>query len=97
MLQQTLAVFLVLLLLGGTLWLLRKKGIARLKVSLPRRPGGVKRLEVLDRIVLTPHHSLHLVRLDNRTVLIGVSPSGCTQIDPGIAPGTPLRREECLA
>jgi flagellar biogenesis protein FliO len=80
MFQQLLAVFLVLALLGAALWLLRRKGMAKLNVGFTRRSSAVRRLEVVDRIALTAHHSLHLVRVENRMILIGVSPSGCTQM-----------------
>jgi hypothetical protein len=30
---------------------------------------------------LTPHHSLHLVRLADRTLLIALSPSGCNLLE----------------
>lgn len=81
MLQQFLAVFLVLALLAAALWLLRRKGLAKVNVGFPRRASTTRRLEVVDRIALTAQHSLHLVRVEDRLILIGVSPSGCTQIE----------------
>jgi len=79
--QQILAVFLVLALLITTLTLLRKKGLASLNFSLPRRSNGTKQMQQVDRIVLTAHHSLHLVRVRDRMILIGVSPSGCNAVE----------------
>ncbi len=37
-------------------------------------------MAVIERMPLTAQHSLHLVRVLDETILIGVSPSGCTQI-----------------
>jgi flagellar biogenesis protein FliO len=87
--QQLLAVFLVLALLGASLWLLRRKGVVKVNAGFARRSSATRRLEVIDRIVLTTHHSLHLVRVDHRTILIGVSPAGCTQIQLGLTSSEP--------
>ncbi|MDP3000352.1 MAG: flagellar biosynthetic protein FliO [Bryobacterales bacterium] len=78
--EQMLAVGLVAVLLAGTLLWLRRKGFAGAAANLlgVRRP---RRLEMLDRLSLTPQHSLHLVRLGNRTLLLGRSPSGLALLD----------------
>ncbi len=83
MLQQLLAVALVLGLLVAAVWLLKRKGWARISARGPRgsRADGQPRLEVIDRLVLTPQHSLHLVRLADRTLLVGLSPSGCNLLE----------------
>ena len=80
MLQQLLAIFLVLALLITTLWLLRRKGLASVNLSLPRRSAGPKEMELIERLTLTAHHSLHLVRVKDRVILIGLSPSGCNTL-----------------
>ena len=79
-LQQAAAVLLVLVLLGAALYALRGRG---LQMVLTRRAsGGNQRLlESLERLPLTPQHSLHLVRVEDRTVLVAVSPSGCSILD----------------
>jgi flagellar biosynthetic protein FliO len=87
MAQQLLAVLLVLALLGAALWLLRRKGVAKVNVGFARRTTSARKLEVVDRIALTTHHSLHLVRVEDRTILIGVSPSGCTHLETLAADG----------
>ena len=79
--EQTAAVFVVLAILIATLWFLRQKGLATLKVSLPRKMARGSLLQVVERVSLTPQHSLHLVRLGDRVLLVGVSPTGCTGID----------------
>jgi flagellar biosynthetic protein FliO len=80
MLQQLLAIFLVLALLVTTLWLLRRKGLASVNLSLPKRSAGPKEMELIERLTLTAHHSLHLVRVKDRVILIGLSPSGCNTL-----------------
>lgn len=81
MVQQVLAVLLVLGLLGAALWLLRRKGVAKINMKFARRTASGRHLEIVDRIALTAHHSLHLVRVEDRTILIGVSPQGCAQLE----------------
>ena len=59
-----------------------------------KRDDGTPRLEVIDRLPLTPHHSLHLVRLADRTLLIGLSPNGCNLLESAqIALPSPVRQE----
>jgi flagellar biosynthetic protein FliO len=79
--EQTLAVFIVLGLLLTSLWLLRRKGFARVKLGFASSVGGARRMELVERMPLTPHHSLHLVRVDDRLVLIGVSPQSCASVE----------------
>ena len=76
MAEQILAVFALMALLMGSLWWLRRRGMARIACAFRiRRPR--RTLEVMERLPLAPHHSLHLVRHGDRSLLIGVSPSGC--------------------
>ena len=81
--QQVLGVVAVLALLGGSLWWLRSKGLAQFNV---RGPGGGKArsMKVVERLALTPQHSLFLVRVGGRTMLIAASPGGCSILD-GVA------------
>jgi flagellar biosynthetic protein FliO len=76
LMRQMSAVMAVLALLGGLLWAFRRRG------SLARRAAG-RRLETVERLALTPQHSLCLVRLAGRGVLLGLSPSGCTVLESG--------------
>jgi len=80
--EQLLAVIAALGLLWGCLWLLKRKGYVRTSLRRPARPGQ-PRLEVIDRLALTPQHSLHLVRLADRTLLVGLSPQGCNLLEGG--------------
>lgn len=81
-LQQASAVFVVLALLGITFYWLRSRGVARF--TLPGLTGpNQRRLQSIERLPLTAHHSLHLVRVSGRIVLIAVSPGGCSVLDGG--------------
>jgi flagellar biogenesis protein FliO len=71
----------VLGVLAAALWWLRRKGAAQFTLRGLRRGGGPRRLEVLERLSLTPQHSLHLVRVADRVVLIALSPAGCSILD----------------
>jgi len=73
--QQATAVALVLLLLGGTLWCLRRRGIASFGISGRSRR---RRMDCLERLPLGPHHALHLVRCDGAELVIASSPGGCS-------------------
>lgn len=86
--EQILAIFIVLGLLVISLWLLRRKGIASVKLGFGKRLSGTPRIELVERIPLTTHHSLHLVRIEDQLVLIGVSPQSCTAVHSYPAPAS---------
>jgi flagellar biosynthetic protein FliO len=73
--QQMAAVAVVLLLLGATLWALRRRGFAGVAL---RRKSGARRMECVERLPLGPQQVLHLVRLGETELLVASSPSGCT-------------------
>lgn len=77
--QQVIVVVIVLALLGALVKLARIRGWAQF--PLPSRSSGPRRMAVLERLSLTPNHSLHLVTVDGRTFLVGVSPSGCQLLE----------------
>jgi flagellar biosynthetic protein FliO len=79
--SQSIAAFLVLLLLVAFLWVMRRRGLATFNLALSKSLAKQKAMQVIERLPLTAHHSLHLVRIQDRVILIGVSPSSCTQID----------------
>jgi flagellar biogenesis protein FliO len=83
--EQILAIFVVLALLMSSLWLLRHKALGGVTLLKAKRANGARRLELLERISLSPNHVLHLVRVEGRTMLIAVSPSGCVSIDTASA------------
>ena len=70
-------------LLGCTLFWLRKKGLAQFNGKGLGRPNA-RRMQSLERLSLTPQHSLHLVSVDGRVVLIAVSPGGCSVVDSNL-------------
>ena len=78
--QQFAVVILVLaLLIALALWA-RNRGLAY--IALPNRSSRSRRMEIVERLSLTQNHSLHMVSIDGKTVLLGVSPAGCQLIDP---------------
>lgn len=81
--QQTLVVVFVLGLLGVTLYWLRSKGMAQFNVKGVGRAGS-RRMQTIERLPLTPQHSLHLVNVAGRVLLIAVSPGGCSLLESEI-------------
>jgi flagellar biogenesis protein FliO len=75
--QSILSVFLVLALLAGALFVLRRQGLANFNTP-SLRGSSTRRLQVLERLPLSPQHSLQLVRIDQREILVALSPSGCS-------------------
>jgi flagellar biogenesis protein FliO len=78
-LHQVLAIFLVFGLLGLCVWALRRRQGARplLPNLLHRTPKAAGRqMQLIERLPLTPHHSLNLVRIQDRQVLVAIHPSG---------------------
>jgi flagellar protein FliO/FliZ len=76
---------LVLALLGGFLWMLR-----RMQTGL--RPGGLaRRMQVLEVVSVGPRQKIALVRVGEREVLVGVSPNQLTALGswPGAAEAMP--------
>ena len=80
-LQQATIVIGVLAALGIALYVLRSKGV----VQFATKAGGAssRRLQSIERLPLTAQHSLHLVRVAGRVILIAVSPGGCSVLDGG--------------
>jgi hypothetical protein len=78
-LQQTLAVLAVFGVLGGSLWWLRGRGFARFTIAAPKKNRGV--LSQVERLPLSATHSLHLVRMADRAILIASWPGGCQAIE----------------
>ena len=93
LLQPLAAIVLVLGLLAAALLLLKKRGAATFQlpgqisgrftgaISGRLSGSGQRKLEVLERVALGPQHSVHLVRVGERQVLIGTSPSSCQLLE----------------
>lgn len=94
--KESFAITLVFGLLWAALWLLRKKGLIHAGRSL-KRPSGGNIMEVIDRIRLTPQHSVHLVRVLDRRLVVGVHASGFTLLSTLEADGTPAARSSMSA
>jgi flagellar biogenesis protein FliO len=78
--QQAAGVLIVFGALGAVVLIGKQRGLLHLALPV-RSPGRPKRMQVMERLALTPNHSLHLVTIDDRTVLVGVSPGGCQLLD----------------
>lgn len=76
--EQAAAVAAVLALLAATLWWLKRRGLAAVPGKRRRR-----RLEAVERLPLGPQHGLCLVRVGDRGILVGLSPSGCNVLESG--------------
>jgi flagellar biogenesis protein FliO len=75
---QAAAPLTVLLLLCGSVVFLRRKGL----LSTSLRPGPAARaMQTVQRLSLTNQHSLHLVRIGERQILVAVSPHSCNILD----------------
>ena len=69
---------LVLVLLVAVLWLLRRfQGIKGLQGLRP----VARRLSVVEALSVGPRQKLAIVKVDDREVLMGVSPTGFTLLD----------------
>lgn len=90
--KQVAMVLVVFALLGGLVWLTKKRGM----VSLGGRRGKMRYLEPLERIQLTPHHAIHLVRVSDRVVLIATAPSACTLLNAPISSDLPSQVQRDL-
>ena len=74
------------LLVLPILWLARKKKQSLFKwESLVR--SQARSLQIIEHVRLTPNHSIHLVRLEDRTMIVAVDPSGCHLLGRGQRPG----------
>jgi flagellar biogenesis protein FliO len=72
-LRQVLSVLFVFALLGTGLWALRRWNPAG-RQALARG----KSLHALERLSLSPQHSLHLVEIDGNRLMVATHPQGCT-------------------
>lgn len=85
--RQIAAAALVLGALLAVVWRARgRAGVLRgwLPAARPAR-----RLECLERVTLSPRHSLHLVRAGDRLMVVAAHASGCSFLDLGSAAAAP--------
>jgi len=91
--RQVLAVLLVLGCLGGTLYWLRSKGAARLSVRGFGRSAN-RQMRLLEQLRLAPQHSLHMVKVGDKVLLVALSPGGCSVLS---ASGVAMQLEDRVA
>lgn len=85
-LGQLGAVLLVLALLSGAVYGLRGKRLPGFARDL-RFQQGPKRVQVLERVALTAQHTLCLVRVGNRELIVTTAPGNCQVVaSPEILP-----------
>jgi flagellar biogenesis protein FliO len=78
MYRQFAAVLVVLATLIAVLWLAKKHGLARLR-SL-HRVSGDPIVTVLQRVHLAPQHTLYVLGVGERRLLVTSSPGSCQLI-----------------
>jgi flagellar biogenesis protein FliO len=78
--RQLAAVGLVLGLLALLMWTLRRRGLA-VGNGFRRGRKSPGRLETIERLALSPQHTLHLVRVADHALLIEVHPGGSTLLE----------------
>ncbi|MCC6858219.1 MAG: FliO/MopB family protein [Bryobacterales bacterium] len=76
MLGPLLSIGFVFALLGAAIWLLRRNGLAG---RASRGRGHF--LELVESRPLSPGHTLHLVRIAGRGVVVATCGSGCALIE----------------
>lgn len=91
--KQTGAILAVFLLLGLTLFLMRS-GVRR---QLRPATRGGRKLHSLERLMLTPNHSLHLVRTGEKVMLLAVHPGGINLLSESELLSQAARSEEAVA
>lgn len=90
--KQSLAVVFVFTLLWMALWLLRKRGWAGMRRSNPLS----NLLESRGKLVLTARHSIHLVRVGDRNLILALHPDGLTFLGDA-APAEGCERKQMVA
>ena len=75
--QQLFGVILVLLALWGTVVFLKRQGFAIANKARAGRSRAVL-IQQLDRLRLTPNHSIHLLKVADTTILISLHQQGVT-------------------
>lgn len=79
MVRQSLALASVFALLGAALWAIRKK-------NWRLRPAASGFLESRGKLALTARHSIHLIRIGERHLIVALHPEGVTSLGEA-APG----------
>ena len=72
-LQGVTLALLVIAALGGVLAVAQRRGWARFHGG---GGSGARRMEIIERLALTPQHSVHLIKVDGRLLLVSNGPGG---------------------
>jgi flagellar biogenesis protein FliO len=78
--QQFFIVGAVMIAFASALYALQRRGIVRFAGG-GFKPRADRKMQMVERLQLTPQHALCLVRLEDRTLLIGTAPSSCTLLN----------------
>ena len=89
-LRQVFSVLLVFALLGTLVWALRRSGrigflsggFLKNGMAKKRVQGNTRAMIAMERLKLTPQHTLHIVRVHGREVLVATHPQGCSIVSP---------------
>ena len=80
-LRQIGSVLLVFSLLGAVLWVLRRGGkISFQGLARKRAMGNTRSMIAVERLPLTPQHTLHLICIHGREILVATHPQGCSVV-----------------
>jgi flagellar biogenesis protein FliO len=79
-LQPVTVAAVVLSLLGGLLYALRKRGMAALP-SFTVKHNAARQMKVVERMPLSAQHALHLVRVGEKVILVATAPGSCRILD----------------
>ena len=77
LIRQTLAITFVFGLLGAAVWLLGK-GRNRIRLLPGYRTKGDGHIQVVERVGITPQHTLFLLRVGSQGLLIAAHTTGCS-------------------
>jgi flagellar biogenesis protein FliO len=75
--RQFVGIVIVLGTLITMLWYARKRGFARLNIGVS---GPNRLLKVMERVPLTPQHTLFVVSIAGRIIVLSSSPGSCQVI-----------------
>jgi flagellar biogenesis protein FliO len=77
--RQIVSVLVVFALLGATVWSLRRSGkISFAGFTRKWTPAPTKAFTAVERLTLTPQHTLHLIRIHGQELLVATHPQGCS-------------------
>ncbi len=80
-LGQAAAVFTVLAVVGLVSWLARRGSVGTFTLrALMRNAESDRQMKLIERITLTPQHSIHLIRTHERDLLLVTHPHGCSVV-----------------